>query len=331
MVHDMIQKYLTDNPSITFIKHVNKTFTNIYSTKKIHEFINSKIVIEEDSNRIACINKIILDNSNKNIKGIALFMVKDTINIDHLTYDYDELQSKHQVQLIYKFNIEYLIVYNTINNNKNLNKLILPHIYDQFVPSLINMHDRNYKFIFILDTDIAYQDYLMIKYLNSNNRLEISRFICSSHDYLTRRIVTHSYTLSELNNTIPIESGMSFSYMVITTSKFTSDQMRISININTDNDITINQHLLPSELDDEYDLSSCKFDTYIYDGHCNIKQFEQNKNQATSNVFIKDNSVIHINIDTLININVNVTYVMYDMLRIHHSHVNLLYKHSTLI
>lgn len=329
MIDNKIQKYFTDNPNVTFIKHTYRRFTNVYSTKSIYQFVNSKIVIHEDDNLIKCMNKIILDYNNKNIKGIALFMVKDTFNIDHLTYDYDELQSIHQVQLLFRYNIEYLLAKNTIMNNINPNKLILPHIYEQFVPSLINVNHRKYKFIFILDTDVPYHDYLMIKYLVLNDNHETNMFRSSSHEYLNRRIVTHSYTLSNLSNTIQIETGMSMSYMIITTSKFTSDFMNIYLHINTDNDRVIAEKLLPSEIDGEYDLRSCNFDTYIYDGNSNINKEEY---QPTSSIFVKDNSVVNINIaDILINTIVNVTYVMYDIMTIKDSNVKLLYKHSTSI
>ncbi len=322
----MINDYLNINPEITTIKYAYKRFTNTYLLKNKYNFIDSKIVIRGDINKIESMSKIILDYSNKNIYGLALFMVKDTFNINDLNYYYDETQSNHQVQLIYRFDIDYLSVFNIINNNNNKDKLLLPHIYNQFVPSLISMNNRNYKFVFVLNSKyVSNLDNLIIYYLIANNKREIDLFTRSSHEYLNRRIITYTYNLPFINNThkIPIENNMSLSYMIITAPRNSSNNISINLKINTVNNVSINQQLLVSNIDSEYDLSSCNFDTYIYDSNSNL---DRPSYQPNGNIYVKENS--EINIFQLENdITINITYVMYDVLCISDT-VKLLYKHK---
>jgi hypothetical protein len=260
---DVIERYITQYPAITFLRHIYRQHTEIYAKKNIYEFINNKVCIEP-TDFFGVIEKIWL-NGCSNIKNVLIFLVGQTVDIDTLNFD-TEIDTKNKdLQFVHKISINGLRASNKImwysEYSDTKDTLVIPHNKLCFIPHLFTKDNK--KLVVIIEpenNDIIVDRTLIVKYGVSNSFQEITRFRNIPFECLVKRLHTVYHDINIGENIINTDIvGSPLSHIIINTEKDISDNIDIAFDAVIKNKsnigdeyIIVNHDLIDSEKDPEY-------------------------------------------------------------------------------
>ena len=317
-----LQSYITSRPEITFLKNIYRRHTSIVSEKKIYVSINNRIKIDDANNDIKCINKMWIKNNN--IKNISIFLVHNNVDINSVNIDTNDSED-HNIQVIHKIDIMALMSLNKLIKNDDLVNLEIPFNENQLVPKLVNMDNRNMNILIVFEPQqlINGQNFeLLIKYCITIDPDEIHKFNSFHHEYLFKRILSYKYELNEGENTINMITNLPVALIILNnTKKLICPVIKVDSHI-VQHENVVDQNILSSDIDPEYNIKSDIIDTYIIDAYQNTNI---NRVQPAGIINIGNDSYFKIN--ALEKTSITITYIIYDVLSIQNN-VYFRFKHN---
>jgi hypothetical protein len=287
------------------------------------------------------------------ISKISLFLVNDLVDINAMSVN--SVNDANNIQIIHKMSINSLISLNELHGIKNKSNTLQILFNDiNFVPKLLNRENRNKKLVFIIETsnnEILEGSQIIIKYLIPNDTSEINRFQQTAHEYLVKRLITNYYKINKGFNRIMLQTNnLCTSHFVMNTPQDMAENLNITFNayiksymnipidnppnepeLNPDAEIELpiqeqinngsiikNKYIL-EEIAHDLSYSFNKkfdFDTYVFDAFINIRGKDNDFNQPSGHLQLKNESNLVIESTNEQSIDLEITFCTYDILRI---------------
>ncbi len=220
-----METYIHGNPEITFMKQVYKRPLNVHLTRKEY-LINKNLFVFSKLNQEASIdvlNKIWIEKSN-GIKRISLLFVNtqalgqiensEPVNqIEKL----DRLLVLPDTKLVSSFTPESVEFTNSFNDETADDTYIqLPMDNLAFVFGLLDSNDLSFVIHVERVSKLSSPIKMLVRYLSTKTQVEIQKFKCISHEYLTRRFVETDYQLAHGENLLDIHwTGTNIATVII--------------------------------------------------------------------------------------------------------------------
>jgi len=288
--------------------------------RETYDFVDGKVIIPDDEN-ISAMQKIWAINW-KNIKKLHLLMVSNSVNIDELNME-NITESTETVKIIDTMTETSLKLFNKIQytNESKLNSekfTVIPHHSLCFVPKLLNISSKLVYIAELHNENIKCS--IRVRYLITDNSDEFRKFVTLPHEYLVKRHITKTYSITKGENEIEIPYiNVPILYLTMCSKKNTADLMNINVNYKIKNKIAgtgfHNMSIKLDEVNNDCENYRCSLesnDVYLLNAGIDINDANI-MNQPCSHFVMEPGSKI--NITSEIDTSIDVSFFMYNVLR----------------
>jgi len=309
----MIEYYIHTNPQITFTKEIYKRHEKVYTSNKVHNFVNNRVVIEKN-NEMELIYNMWIDNID-NINNIYFFIVKKIIDPNTITCDTRSDKENLTIQFISKIGRDALKTLNNFIYKTSYTKYEKNNIMELpfFKKKITNGIFDNHYFLILIDSVNADMNKLNVSYMVSYSQEEINRYRMNQHEYLIKKVYTEKYDIKIGENVVEFNDTLNIACILINAppnSKL-DIKLRCIKKIDDNNEKLLVFDMKSTQCDPQYfDYVSDKYDTYAFDVYSNLMNI--NENQPYGLIVMKDAS--HFFINSSNDCSIEISYITFDVM-----------------